>query len=65
MSEESEIIPEELPATNTPTQEAQTQITIEPYGNRFWAVYDGAELICVCVYKRGAKAVLSRLRQHP
>jgi len=24
------------------------------YGNtRYWAVYDGATLVCVCVYKRG------------
>jgi len=65
MSELSEITPEDLPASNSPIPEPQAEITIEPYGNRFWAVYDGAELICVCVYKRGAKAVQSRLRQYP
>ena len=28
---------------------------IERYGKtRFWAVYDGPTLVCVCVYKRGA-----------
>ena len=35
---------------------------IERYGKtRFWAVYDGATLVCVCVYKRGALEVLRRL----
>ena len=32
---------------------------IERYGNtRYWAVYDGATPVCVCVYKRGALEVL-------
>ncbi len=36
-------------------------MTIEPYG-RFWAVYDGEdELVCVCVYKKGALEVVDRL----
>jgi hypothetical protein len=37
-------------------------MTIRKYG-RFWAVYasDGA-LICVCVYKKGAREVLRRLQ---
>jgi hypothetical protein len=35
---------------------------IARYGKtRFWAVYDGATLIYVCVYKRGALEVLRRL----
>ena len=35
---------------------------IEPYSNRFWAVYDetGA-LVCVTVYRRGAREVARRL----
>ena len=34
------------------------------YG-RFWAVYEGEnELVCLCVYKKGAKEVLSRLTSH-
>ena len=35
---------------------------IEPYGSRHWAVYDeeGA-LVCVTVYKRGAREVVRRL----
>ncbi len=33
---------------------------ITRYG-RFWAVYDGTELVCVCVYKRGALEVKRRL----
>ena len=36
---------------------------IAHYGNtRYWAVYDGAMLVCVCVYKRGALEVLRRLQ---
>ena len=31
------------------------------YG-RYWAVYEGEnELVCLCVYKKGAKEVLRRL----
>jgi hypothetical protein len=35
---------------------------IARYGKtRFWAVYDGATLVCVCLYKKGALEVLRRL----
>jgi hypothetical protein len=35
---------------------------IARYGNtRYWAVYDGAILVCVCLYKKGALEVLQRL----
>jgi hypothetical protein len=33
---------------------------IARYG-RFWAVWEGETLVCVCVYKRGAREVLRRL----
>lgn len=33
---------------------------IERYG-RFWAVRDGKALVCVTVYRRGAKEVVRRL----
>jgi hypothetical protein len=34
---------------------------VEKYGRRFWAVYDvDGTLICVTVYKRGAKEVVRR-----
>jgi hypothetical protein len=38
-------------------------ITVSRYGrSRFWAVRDAAgELICVCVYRRGALEVARRL----
>ncbi len=38
-------------------------VTVSKHGRtRFWAVRDGAgELICVCVYKRGALEVARRL----
>ena len=37
--------------------------TIRKHGrSRFWAVHDAAgDLICVCVYKRGAREVARRL----
>jgi hypothetical protein len=28
---------------------------------RFWAVYEGEDLVCVCVYLRGAREVVRRL----
>ena len=35
---------------------------IARYGKtRYWAVYDGATLVCVCLYKKGAQEVLRRL----
>ena len=38
---------------------------IERYGKtRYWAVYDGATLVCVCLYKKGALEVLRRLSNH-
>ena len=39
---------------------------IARYGKtRYWAVYDGATLVCLCVYKQGAAEVLRRLQQCP
>lgn len=41
-------------------------LRVERYGNtRFWALYDGDELVCVTVYKRGARAVQQRLAAQP
>jgi len=34
---------------------------IAKYG-KFWAVFDGEYLVCVCAYKKGAQEVLSRLK---
>jgi hypothetical protein len=35
---------------------------ITHYGNtRYWAVYDGATLVCVCLYKKDAEEVVRRL----
>ena len=39
-------------------------MSIRKYG-RYWAVYDGATLVCVCLYKKGAAEVLRRLQQVP
>jgi hypothetical protein len=42
-------------------------VTVSKHGRtRFWAVHDGdGELICVCVYKRGALEVARRLTVVP
>jgi len=41
-------------------------LRIERYGNsRFWALYDGQDLVAVTVYKRGAQEVLRRLAAQP
>ena len=40
-------------------------MSIRKYG-RYWALYDDAgELVCVCLYKKGAAEVLRRLQQRP
>jgi len=36
-------------------------MTIRKYGERYWAVWDGEELVAVTVYKKGAIEVLRRL----
>ncbi len=35
--------------------------TIEPWGEKFFALYDGNNLVCVTVYKKGAVEVMKRL----
>jgi hypothetical protein len=41
-------------------------LRIERYANtRFWALYDGEELVVVTVYKRGAREVQRRLAAQP
>ena len=39
------------------------EFTIEKWGGRYWAVFDGDGLICLAVYKRGALEVKRRLEQ--
>jgi hypothetical protein len=34
---------------------------IQPYGTRYYALYEGEDLICVTVYKKGAMEVKRRL----
>ena len=35
------------------------------YKRRFWAVYTAdEELVCVCVYRKGAEEVVRRLQSH-
>ena len=41
-------------------------LRIARYGNsRFWALYDGPDLVVVTVYKRGAREVQRRLAAQP
>lgn len=40
-------------------------MSIRKYG-RYWALYDDTgELVCICLYKKGAAEVLRRLQQLP
>ena len=39
------------------------RFNITRYGNRFWALYDGEALICVLVYRRGAREVKRRIEE--
>ena len=41
--------------------EAYPQLKVEKWNRRHWAVYDGPELVCVTVYKKGAVEVKRRL----
>jgi hypothetical protein len=41
--------------------EAYPQLKVEKWDRRHWAVYDGPELVCVTVYKKGAAEVKRRL----
>jgi hypothetical protein len=34
---------------------------IEPWGEKYYALYDGNELVCVTLYKKGALEVMHRL----
>jgi hypothetical protein len=36
-------------------------VTMAKYGRRYWAVWDGEDLVAVTVYKKGAKEVRRRL----
>jgi hypothetical protein len=38
-----------------------SQLRIAKWDHRHWAVYDGPDLVCVTVYKRGALEVKRRL----
>lgn len=37
------------------------QVKIAKWDHRHWAVYDGSELVCLTVYKKGAVEVKRRL----
>jgi hypothetical protein len=42
--------------------EQKSDVRIEQRG-RYWAVFDGQVLVCLTVYKRGAREVVRRLNQ--
>jgi hypothetical protein len=37
--------------------------TIEPWGEKHYALYDGDKLVCVTLYKKGALEVMRRLSE--
>jgi len=37
--------------------------TIEPWGEKYFALYYGNELVCVTLYKKGALEVMKRLSE--
>ena len=41
----------------------QNEFSIEKWDHRHWAVFDGSDLVCVTVYKKGAVEVKKRLEQ--
>jgi hypothetical protein len=41
--------------------EKANTLVIQPYGGRYYALYDGEDLVCVTVYKEGALEVKRRL----
>ena len=43
------------------TNEKVKPLVIEHYGDRYFALYDGKDLVCVTVYKKGALEVKRRL----
>ncbi len=48
--------------TKEPRQKEKTLIIL-PYGDRYFAVYDGEDLVCVTVYRKGAAEVKRRLEE--
>lgn len=36
-------------------------LRVERYGRRFWAVWAGPDLVCVTVYRKGARSVVALL----
>jgi hypothetical protein len=41
----------------------QSEFSLEKWDDRYWAVFDGSDLVCVTVYKKGALEVKRRLEQ--
>ena len=50
----------ECEPNENPNRESKT-FSIQHYGNRYFALYEGEELVCVTVYKKGAMEVKKRL----
>jgi hypothetical protein len=51
----------DAPQQTAPT-ESQYRVDHYPY-SRFWAVYDGTDLVAVTVYRKGAAAITARLAE--
>jgi hypothetical protein len=46
------------PADPTLPASVSAGLRVERYGSRFWAVWDGPTLVCVTVYRKGARSVI-------
>ena len=47
----------------TPRAESVRKFRVEKYGYRYFAVYEGEELVAVTVYRCGAREVARRLNE--
>jgi len=55
-----EVISMEFELSERPEGKANV-FHVQPYGDRYFALYEGEELVCVTVYKKGALEVKRRL----
>ena len=54
------------PAATAPSARRHAVLHITKYRNtRYWAVWEGHRLLCVTVYKKGARAVIRRITAIP
>jgi hypothetical protein len=50
-----------FPQSEDPNRNRRIKTRVARYGERYWAVYVGGELLAVTIYKKGALAVQNAL----